>query len=342
MVIGSARRDVRAVTGLVTVAIVWTIALAAAATVPSPLVGAAAAIDLSVTAAVALYVIAVHGGHLPRWTLTATLAIGMLVGKLVLARGPDLGHAAMATAAALEVAALAMLAVRARRAYRAWRSARALGAETLDALEAMFAATGFPPRMASVVATELAVVAAGVTGWRTPARAPARFTVHRVNGWLLYLGVFLFLLATESAVVHLLLAVFASATAAWLATGLAAYSALWLVGDAHAVRHGGVILGERALEIRIGVRWRGSLPWATVAAVALGAPPAGAIDASVLGGNVVLHLREPCELRGVFGRRRAGRVLALSLDEPERFIAAASARLSDRSALPADSARGGA
>ncbi len=116
--------------------------------------------------------------------------------------------------------------------------------------------------------------------------------MHRHTGWLLYLGVVLVLVLVEGAVVHLLLAIFASPLAAWVVTGLTAYSALWLVGDAHALRHGGVVVAADGLDLRIGVRWTGVVPWSAIRAIACGEPPAGALDASILGGNVVVLLRE--------------------------------------------------
>ena len=167
---------------------------------------------------------------------------------------------------------------------------------------------------------------AAVTGWRKPVITPTRFTVHRANGWMLYLGVFLFLMAVESTVVHLVLTVFVSAAAAWVATGMAAYGAIWFVGDAHTLRHGGVILGNDSLAIRVGVRWRGEVPWSAISSIEVGTAPDGAAKAAVLDGNVVVRLRTPCELRGLFGRRRMCTAIALSIDEPNRFVASALAR----------------
>ena len=326
MVSGSLRRDRRAVAGLAAVAVIWTVALLATGVGPlslrpgTGLVEAAVAFDLVVTASAALYLIAVRGGHLPRWLLTVTVTGGMIVGKLVLARAGDAGHAAAVAAGALEVITVALVFARMRRARAGWRTARTAGAPPGPALEAALAATGLPAPVAVVIATELVVLAYATCGWRAPVATPARFTVHRLNGWLLYLGVFLFLVLVEGAVVHLLLSIVASSLAAWIVTGMTAYSALWLVGDAHALRHGGVVVAEAGLDVRIGVRWNGRIPWAAVRAIELGEAPVGALDASILGGNVVVHLREARALRRLFGRWRTGTAIALSIDDPARFL----------------------
>src|SRR3569833_3520096 len=90
-------------------------------------------------------------------------------------------------------------------------------------------------------------------GWR---RSTVRFTVHRANGFVLYAGVFAFLIAAETPAVHIALAAFASPIAAWIATGASLYSLIWLAGYANALRHGGVIVHAEELELRIGVRRR--------------------------------------------------------------------------------------
>src|SRR5438132_1457589 len=92
-------------------------------------------------------------------------------------------------------------------------------------------------RPIAAVALVLAIVGYAVAGWRRPRPAATRFTA--TNGWSLYAGVFAFLCVVETPVVHL--ALHAWPTAAWIATALSLYSVVWLAGDAHALRHGGVV-----------------------------------------------------------------------------------------------------
>ena len=92
--------------------------------------------------------------------------------------------------------------------------------------------------------------------------------------------------------------------------------------------HSGATIGERDLELAIGVRWRGRVPWSAVATIeTVTEAPTDAINASILGANVVVRLRAPTRLHGVFGREREGTVIALSIDEQEAFVAAARAAM---------------
>jgi hypothetical protein len=317
------RIDVRPFAALGAVGVIWSIAFWATRQWPDkPPVAIGAAFDASITSAIAMYLIAVRPGRLPRWAITLTITLGLAYARAVLAIGGT-KHVVMMTAMALELAVTVFIIVRIRRARAAWRVSRAAGAAPIDALRDAIVGVGMPARLAAAVAIELGLFALLVTGWKRPVRSPALFTVHRVNGWFLYLGVFVFLTIVEAGGLHLVLVHYDWSKAAWISTILSLYSIAWLVGDAHALRHGGVTLGDTGIALRIGMRWRGDIAWSNVRdATRVDATPDGAVNASVLGGNVVLELAEPVTLTGLFGRKRTGVRIALSIDEPERFVAA--------------------
>ena len=320
------RLDVRAVSGLLAVVVVWTAALLIHRQASAePVIAIAAAFDVTVTAAIALYLIAVRGGHLPRWTLGPTIAIGLVLARIVIV-DPRIGDAAIAAGIVLELAVLSLLVVRGRRAVRAWRLVRSNGASRVDAIVHAFTSIGMPPRLASIAATEAALVASVVTGWRRPAPRADRFTVHRLNGWALYAGVLVVLSVIELVAVHIVLVLYASPVAAWIVSGLTAYSILWILGDALALRHGGITVGKDALAVDIGVRWRGSIPRDSIVEATRGTAPEGALRVAVLEANLVLRLREPVTLQGLLGIRRTNTVIALSIDEPDAFLAALAQR----------------
>jgi hypothetical protein len=300
----TARLDTRLV-AIAAIAVVWCGALGAWHVTHAPPVAIAAAFDLVVTAGVVAYLLGVRGR-----LLAATIAAGALAAKLVLGR-------VLIVAGVLELATLAVVIVRVRRARRAWRAARAHEgphAALVTALSAIL-----PALAAELVATELAVIGYAITGWRR--RTSTAFAVHRASGWPLIAGVFAVLTLVEAPAVHLVLVAAGAPTVAWIASALALYGAAWLVGDAHALRHGGVRLDAHELAIELGVRWRGRIAYAAIARVTRGAGPVE-LDVAIAGANVVISLREPAELVGLFGRRRRVCSLALELDEPDAFIAA--------------------
>lgn len=284
----TAQVSFRGVLAVGAVAAIWLIVLAIVP-LQYPPVAAAGAFDLTVTAGAAMYFLAVRGGHLPRWVLTITVAAG-LIGARMLVRTN------LVVFGLIEVAAVALAIRRFRR--------------------------GGAGIFGHILAAELQVMANAIVGWRKPRRDPNVFTSHRTNGWALIAGTFIGLTLVETPLVHVVLVRFGHPTIAWIATGASLYSVAWLIGDLHALRHGGLVVTPDALELRLGVRWQGTIPRAEILSITrCHEAPSKHVDFSILGANVLVTLRNPLEIRGLFGRRRVVDSLALSVDEPERFEA---------------------
>src|SRR5689334_5835406 len=86
------------------------------------------------------------------------------------------------------------------------------------------------------------------------------FTVHRRRAWSLIAGCLAALSAIEGAGVHLALAPHAPVVA-WVLTAGSISMIAWLVDDARALARGGVTVDARGVQLAIGRRWRGALPW---------------------------------------------------------------------------------
>jgi hypothetical protein len=174
-------------------------------------------------------------------------------------------------------------------------------------------------RLAKVVGFEARAVGFALTGWFR--RAPAGYTMHRNTAYLAVIGIFVFLLGVEGAAAHLLIAQ-ASRTAAWIATALSIYAAIWIIGHAHAARLQPLRFTDAGLAIAKGVFWRVTVPLDAIAAAEpIEAKVPGARDLSYLVPNVLLTLRAPIALDGPFGIRRQADRLTLSLDERAQFLA---------------------
>ena len=199
---------------------------------------------------------------------------------------------------------------------------RLRGAEgsLLDRLEGALSAEFRSRRLAAILATEAAAVAYAVGSWRKPTPTDG-FSTYRERSYLVLVGVFSFLVIVETAGVHLALT-YLSTTVAWVMTALSAYALLWIVGDTQAVRLQPVRLADEGLAVARGLRWRAEVPYAAIASAepAEGAPTT-ALRFGPIGTNVVLSLSEPVVARGLFGRRRETREIALTIDGREAFLA---------------------
>ena len=297
------------------VALIWMLVWTMVVVTGAPVVAAAGAFDLTATAGLAMWLLGVRPGHLPKRALTVTVAFGAIAARVLLARVGNATHAVIAAAVTLELAAIALVVVRFRRARAAWRVA------TEDRFETALRATGLPEVVAAAIACELTIVQCAFAGWRRP--RGDWFSVHRANGWGLYASTFVALTLVETPLVHVALSAFGHTTIAWVLTALSLYSVLWLVGDLHALRHGGVAVRGELLEIRLGVRWRARIRRADIVwAARCDGATCKASDFSILGANVVLRLAAPHAVRGLFGRPRVVREVALSVDDADGFLLA--------------------
>jgi hypothetical protein len=98
---------------------------------------------------------------------------------------------------------------------------------------------------------------------------------------------------------------------------------LWLIGDFHAIRLQPVLITQDNIELRIGVRWKGTIPISTVESIDAGSGPSrntnGYVRASVLGARLVLNLNQPAILKGLFGMTKAASKIGLSIDDVDHF-----------------------
>jgi hypothetical protein len=175
-------------------------------------------------------------------------------------------------------------------------------------------------RLGAILATEVSAVFYALAGWRT-ATPTVGYSTYRERSYLLVVGVLTFLVAVETAGLHLVL-LHVSTAVAWVATALSLYGLVWLVGDAQATRIHPVLVRDDGLALSQGIRWRTEVPYAILdAAVAVDSAPAGVLRMGNLGANVLLRLRAPVSVRGAFGMRRTTDRIALSVDGREGFLA---------------------
>jgi hypothetical protein len=85
-------------------------------------------------------------------------------------------------------------------------------------------------------------------------------------------------------------------------------------------------VSSRALQVRLGVRWRAEVPVSEIASVTeITAVPDGAMNLALFEPTVLVTLRQPVAVRGMFGKRRQADRFALTIDDPKALIAALAA-----------------
>jgi hypothetical protein len=173
--------------------------------------------------------------------------------------------------------------------------------------------------------TELLILYLAFTGWSKRFRnnhPVIYFTYHKKSAYAAILGTMAFLLVVETIGLHLLLMQW-NIHIANIISALSLYGLLWLIGDYHAIRLHPVILTNEEILLRTGVRWKGTIPLDQISQIEIGNPRPeknkNYLRASVLWPRLIIHLRNPIRVRGMFGLTRHPTQIGLSIDEPELF-----------------------
>ncbi len=286
--------------------------------------GTALTVNLTVSAALAVYLLGVRRGVLPRAVLIPVFGAGLVVARaLVPARHHQVATVMMAAWSIVELALLAWLAYRARHALRAYRCQRDAGRSVPWALQHALASALGNGRAAGFIASELTILACATAGLFR--RGPAQRCRDRDESmWMAALAGLGVALVGEAFAVHMLLRAW-SPSAALIAGCLHAYTGLWLLGDARALRlsHGTRVDGD-VLEIDLGLHARARLPLSAIDRLeAVGAAPPdratpGYVRATLLGDpNLLIHLREPTPVHLALGRERLATTIGVALTAPE-------------------------
>jgi hypothetical protein len=288
------------------------------------------AADMLVCLPVLFYLLVVRPYRLPLSSLVGVLGVCLALANWLIpvAQQPPLRMLHLLPAL-LEAATLGLAVARARRLVRAYRAAYARDPHFWPSAQAAVGSLG---AVGQLLLTELNLLRYACLGWWASPEVPASaaaFSSYRESGFVALVATAAAVLAVEATCVHLLAQRWCPGLAPWLLF-LDGYGLLFLLGHAQAVRLRPVLLSPVELCLRVGFVWELAVPRASlVAAEVLREAPAegpGMLRLSKLvfaSPNLLLTFAEPVEVAGPYGIRRTARHIAVYLDQPRQFIAAA-------------------
>jgi hypothetical protein len=297
---------------------------------------------IAITADVALgipllyYLLLARKRYLPASGMIALYLLALAAVRFVLLPSQQT-HLSTIEAFALlgEVAVLGVALAKARDIVRRVRAARAVELYFADALrQGVRQALGGSP-VAALLATELSLIYFAGFGWftrfRTDRPGSVAFPYHRRSGFATILFAMLFIVLVEGGALHLLLSVW-NASVAWIVTALNLYALLWMLGFFHAVRLQPIVLDRTHLHLRTGFQWRAEIPLANIAEVrrvtSADKRAAGYLNVAAFGEpRLVLRLREPVTIAGLFGRARGASVIGITVDDEKELVAELNQRI---------------
>ncbi|MED3656050.1 hypothetical protein P4489_17380 [Heyndrickxia sporothermodurans] len=186
-----------------------------------------------------------------------------------------------------------------------------------------------------ILATDIAAIYYSLFSWRKSAPVIEHgqgrtFTFHKDGS---YQGVFIMLvhaMVFEIVAVHVIVSNF-SATAAWILTGLDVYALLFIISDYQAIRLSPVVIDSNGIHFQKGIRQYGFVSWEQIYGVNENTKSPQEIDQDGQSIALALHglekdpipyvikLKEPVEIRKIFGFKKTIESIYLKMDEPHKF-----------------------
>ncbi len=294
--------------------------------------------DIALGIPILYYFLAVRRKHAPLVTLIPIFILSLVLTGLIL---PVEQHAYLdllkLVIPFIELLVLSYIAIKIRALIKTFRSIQTDELYFSDALaESCHRVLGKVPGL-GFIRTEFSLLYLAMCGWfkkYEPINLKhAVFSYHRKSGYGAILGVMMMALVTETLALHILLQQWRS-LAAWIFTGLSAYSMLWLLGDYHALRLHPIILSADTLFLRTGLRWRVNLPLNNIAAIekfhAREKRGKEYLSLAIFGApRLVLHCKQPTLVQGLFGIKRMVSQIGLYIDEEKLFLERVQSRCNE-------------
>ncbi|MEN8007688.1 MAG: hypothetical protein ABFS42_11775 [Candidatus Krumholzibacteriota bacterium] len=276
-------------------------------------------IDMVILVPLAFYFLLVRRAGHSIFRLAPVVVASLLVASIVLPSGHQRTlHFLEAIVVPAELGLLGWIIWRAGRALREARRSVAL-----DPLE-QFRSAAFGllrnNRAAGVFASEIGIFYYALGAWRSVPHdlaGTAAFTHHRRSGQAGIVLGFVVLLAVEGFAVHLLLSMWNSA-AAWLFTLSSAYGALWMVADYRATVLRPILVGEKRVLIRSGLRYTMDVSRSEISEICSKQPEFGkeSLNLKLIGPPTHwIIFSEAVYVQGPYGTCRRVRAVGIQPDE---------------------------
>ena len=286
-------------------------------------------VDLTLLSPI-LYLLLIRKTNLPNITVVPVFVLGMIATGLML---PSQHHATLHFVETyfLPFVELGAISVIIWKFVKLRRSFVKNSEHNIDFFEVMKeAAKEVIPGKASVfLATELSTFYYGLINWKKRTLAPMEFSYHRKSSSTALFYVVMFLAIVETFVLHLLLQRW-SEVAAWIFSAVSIYTVFQVLGIVRSMSQRPTRLNSDSIDVRYGILNEVSIPFDQIEAIEYSTAakewdkniralsPFGDFE----GHNVVIKVKEPLKINGIYGIKKSFSELAFHLDEPELFLEA--------------------
>jgi len=290
--------------------------------------------DLVITIPI-IYFLLIRKTKIPKITVISMMILGLVIGTLVLPSSSQ-AYLDMFKTWALPIIELTVLSIVVFKVVQAIRKYKSLKGSNPDFFTTLknTCTEILPQKLVMPLTTEISVVYYGFLHWKKRKIVANEFTHHRKSGTALLLGVFIFLILIETFALHLILSRW-NEIIAWVIFGLSVYTAVQFFAFARSLSKRPFEVGDQWLTLRYGILSETQIPMDQIAQVEISKEklefkdmtrklsPLGELESH----NMILRLKAPHTLNGLYGIKRQFEVLAFYVDEPAQFKAAIEGKI---------------
>ncbi len=272
-----------------------------------------------------IYFLCIRKTNIPKFTIVPVFIISLTIAFQVIPQGFHQTLTIIEYAAApLELGLIGFLIYKVSQVRKSMKEQSASREDFPELLNQVLRELKFTNTQANIISSEVSLFYYTFMGWKKPESLDNHsFTYYQTSGYKNVFVVALFLLPVETFALHYWLATY-STTLAWILTAISIYSVFFILGDRNSIRHRPIKIGLETLHLRIGIRWNTSIHYDKIKAIELREADELSEKFANLAtfgpGNVVIILKEPMKLKGIYGISKNTDRIALSMDNEKEFV----------------------
>ncbi len=282
----------------------------------------AVTIDLLITVPL-VYFFTIRKTAIPKTTVVPMMVIGLFIGSYFLPKASQSYLELFKTwmLPVVEVSVLTYIIIKVRKARKKFKSLKSQSPDFFTTLKATCQEI-LPKKLVLPFATEVAVIYYGFIHWKRKRLAENEFSYHKNSGTPALMGAFIFVIAIETFVLHILLIDW-SPVAAWTLTILSSYTAIQILGFSKSFAQRPISITNQTINLRYGLLSEVSIVRSNIDHIELSGrelnkeaderslSPIGEME----GHNMILHLKEEATIRGLYGIKRKVNSIAIQVDD---------------------------
>ena len=184
----------------------------------------------------------------------------------------------------------------------------------------------FPKVPAALVASEFGVLYYGFLTWKKRPLKENEFSYHKDSGTLTVLVALMVIIGIETYVFHIILAKWNSILA-WILTALSCYTAIQIFGFLKSMARRPIAIKDTILHLPYGIMGEAIIPLAKIGSIECNSKELeenklhrklsflGVMESH----NIILRVKEPLEVQGLYGISKKYEVLGFYVDGPTQF-----------------------